>query len=204
MRRSGGKKKLSQQGGQHFRWVVFINQLPGMSQESVLGRQASKNKFTEDTVMARQESVDPKPGSSSAVRTGLIPRREFGPAANPRPPLLRHARGSWLTRPSEDKPSENDSKSLLSVTSKSVRRHSAPPVSSHSCQTFNLKTVLTISELLDAGTINKVALKLVLKKKVRYFIFYLFLLVITQMKREVAKILFSFLLPDFVNENVCH
>jgi hypothetical protein len=144
-----------------------------MSQESVLGRQASKNKFSEDTMVARHDSADTKL-SSPVPRTGLIPRREFGPAANPRPPLLRHARGSWLTRPSEDKPSETDSKSLLSVTSKSVRRHSAPPVSSHSCQTFNLKTVLTISELLDAGTINTVALKLVLKKKVRHILFSVF------------------------------
>jgi len=133
-----------------------------MSQESFMGRQPSKKKFTEDTDTGESKL------SGNIPKTGLIPRREFGPAANPRPPLLRHARGSWLTRPSEDKPSENDPKTLLSVTSKSVRRHSAPPVSSHSCQTFNLRTVATLSELLEVGTINKSVIRVVLKKKVSH------------------------------------
>jgi hypothetical protein len=85
-------------------------------------------------------------------RFSLIPRRDSG--------LNKQA-----SHPAREKPAESTSKSIFSIATRSLRRHSAPPVQP---QMFDLKREFTVNEFINAGTINKSVMKRILEKQVRH------------------------------------
>ena len=140
-----------------------------MNSEPILGKQPPKKKLS---------ATDTNQPSGLGPRTGLVPRRDFGPAAghhghHPRAPMLKFSRGSWLSKPTEEENSPETSiqKKLTSIltssssTKTSSRRHSAPPTSRRRLTvTFFASTDVT--EIVEKGTINRRLLKLVQEKKV--------------------------------------
>jgi len=128
-----------------------------MNSEPLLGRRSAKQKHS--LSMGESTSATPsQPPPPIPPRTGLIPRRDFGPAAsNPRPPMLRFSRGSWLSKPTEEQPSTESKTCSGKKTSqsKSSRRHSAPPVSSRASRqasTVTLFNTTSLAEITDKGT----------------------------------------------------
>jgi len=153
-----------------------------MNSEPVLGRQTPKPKqqsslSTIDSADRSGGNMGPSqptsPAPTTAPRTGLIPRRDFGPAAGNyhRAPMLRLSRGSWISKPTEENPTENTltkklSSILSSTTKKSSRRHSAPPTSSRNRLAVAFTTSMGVTELLQHGTFHVHILKVIRDKQV--------------------------------------
>ena len=157
-----------------------------MNSEPVLGRQSPKPKqqsslstieaaaASGSTGMGPSQPTSPAP---AAPRTGLIPRRDFGPAAgnNHRAPMLKLSRGSWISKPTEENPTENTltkklSSILSSATKKSSRRHSAPPTSSRNRLAVAFTTSMSVAELLQHGTFHVHMLKVIRDKQASHFL----------------------------------
>ena len=144
-----------------------------MNSEPLLGRRSTKQKHSLSMGESTSSATPSQPPPPIPPRTGLIPRRDFGPAAsNPRPPMLRFSRGSWLSRPTEEQPSKEPATTCSgkkSSQSKSTRRHSAPPVSSRASRqssTVTLFNTTSLSEIMEKGTINRRIWKTVNDKRV--------------------------------------
>jgi hypothetical protein len=80
-----------------------------MNSEPLLGRQSPKQKHSlspSENPSANGPGLPP--GSGATPKTGLIPRRDFGPAAgnSQRAPMLKFSRGSWLSKPTEENPTD--------------------------------------------------------------------------------------------------
>jgi hypothetical protein len=132
-----------------------------MNSEPLLGRRTTQQKHS----LSMGES------STGPPKTRLVPRRDFGPAAgHSRHPMLRFSRGSWISKPTEENPTEKvSSPKKLSLTAKSTRRHSAPPVSRQQSVTFfktSLLKTMTVKDFVEKGTINLPLWKIVQDKKV--------------------------------------
>ena len=143
-----------------------------MNSEPLLGRRATTNKKHSTSMESSSSNENPQP-PPVPPRTGLVPRRDFGPAAsNPRPPMLRFSRGSWVSKPVDEKPLPEPAKKLSSLLPKSNRRHSAPPVSSRAMRksSVTFSNTMTVNEVADQGTINRHVWKIVKNKQVSQFL----------------------------------
>ena len=139
-----------------------------MNSEPLLGGRAMASKKHSNSMESSNSNGQPQP-PPVPPRTGLVPRRDFGPAAsNPRPPMLRFSRGSWVSKPVDEKPAPEPSKKLSSLLPKSTRRHSAPPVSARAMRksSVTFSNTMSVSEVVDQGTINRHVWKIVKNKQV--------------------------------------
>ena len=144
-----------------------------MNSEPLLGRRATQQKH----------SLSMGETSNGPPKTGLVPRRDFGPAAgHHRHPMLRFSRGSWISKPTEENPTEKLSVPKKLSLQKSTRRHSAPPVSSRQQSvTFfkaSLLKTMSVKDVVERGTINLPLWKLVKEKNVRIFLFIIIIILL--------------------------
>lgn len=112
-----------------------------VNSEPILGHRLASTKLDEGKMTVTEKK---RQGGS---RFNLMTRKDSG--------LNKH--------PAKEKVAENTSKSIFSMASRSLRRHSAPPVQP---KNIELNGEFTVTEFIDAGAINTTVMKGIRKKQV--------------------------------------